>query len=354
MTRANNFDFLRALAALSVLYGHMFVLMGQPVPMLLGTSLHGLGIDIFFCVSGYLITLSWQADPVPARFIRRRALRILPGLAGVLVFSVFVLGPLVTTLPLGAYFSAGQTWRYLGNIVLFPRIHHDLPGVFAQNPFPGAVNGSLWSLPVEVLMYVLSTLIGLIVLAAVRFALPKPLSGPLPWHLLAGAVLWGFLVAVEASGQQGFFVGGSDLTNLAGLGLYYIGGAVLALCPRRLALRADIALLIVAALVVMPASALPFGLRALMFAYAVLSFAAGSSFAGFARPGDFSYGLYLYAFPVQQVVAAHLHGIIGVHLAALISAAGALVLAALSWHFIEAPALRLKPRRPGGKKRAGA
>lgn len=349
MTRANNFDFLRAIAALSVLYGHMFVLMGEPVPMLLGTSLHGLGIDIFFCISGYLVTLSWQADPAPARFIRRRALRILPGLAGVLAFSVFVLGPLVTTLPLTAYFGAPATWRYLGNIVLFPRISHNLPGVFADTPFPNAVNGSLWSLPVEVLMYVMSVTIGLTALGLLRLKLPRRLAGPLLWHLAAGAGLWAFLMAVEASGRPGFFVGSTDLTNIAGLGLYYISGAVLALSPRRLALRTDIGLLVVAVLVVMPASAVPFAPRAFLFAYAVLAFCNGASFAGFARPGDFSYGLYLYAFPVQQVVASNFHGLIGVHLAALLSAAGALALAVLSWHFIEAPALRLKPRRPPKK-----
>ncbi len=354
MTRANNFDFLRVLAALSVLYGHMFVLMGEPVPFLLGTSLHGLGIDIFFCVSGYLITLSWQADPSPARFARRRALRILPGLAGVLLFSVFVLGPLVTTLPLRTYFTSGETWRYLGNIVLFPRIHHTLPGVFADNPFPGAVNGSLWSLPVEVLMYVMSAGIGLAVLAAARLGLTRVLARPLPWHLLGGAVLWGFLIAVEASGRTSLFVAGSDLTVIAGLGLYYLSGAVLALAPTRLPLRTDIAVLIVGALVVMPATALPFGPRAFLFAYAVLAFAQGTSFAGFARRGDFSYGLYLYAFPMQQVVAAHFHGVLGVHVAALLSLAGALALAVLSWHLIEAPALRLKPRRPAGRRRAEA
>src|SRR5690606_11509196 len=96
----------------------------------------------------------WWSDPHLGRFLMRRGLRLFPALIVLLALTVLVLGAMLTTLPLKEYATNGSTVRYfLYNAVLYPV--YGLPGVFPDNPYPNAVNGSLWSLPVEVSMYLL-------------------------------------------------------------------------------------------------------------------------------------------------------------------------------------------------------
>lgn len=93
-----------------------------------------------------------MSDPSPLRYAVRRFMRIWPPLAAFVLVALLVVGPLATTLPVGDYFSNPDTWTYLDNLRL--DIRYGLPGVFLENPYPGAVNGSLWTLPVEALMYI--------------------------------------------------------------------------------------------------------------------------------------------------------------------------------------------------------
>ncbi len=149
---ANHFNFIRLFAAFLVFYGHSFVLSGQQA--LLHTALtHELGLFIFFSISGYLISMSLDLDPSFKRYFIKRALRIFPVLFVVVVLSIFVLGPIFTTLSLKEYFSSSVLSRYFENTFL--HISFYLPGVFEHNPVPNAVNDSLWSLPVEFFMYIL-------------------------------------------------------------------------------------------------------------------------------------------------------------------------------------------------------
>ena len=131
--------------AFLVIYGHCYVLKGMPERHFLSwLPLGPLGVYIFFTISGYLVVDSWRRDPSLWRFAARRSLRIFPGLAVCVLLSAFVLGPILTPLPLRTYFTHSQVTDYLANIVL--DIHYSLPLVFATNPYPHVVNGSLWSL----------------------------------------------------------------------------------------------------------------------------------------------------------------------------------------------------------------
>ena len=144
----NNLTALRWLAASLVLYGHAFVFLGLPEPLFLQWVPMGpLGVYIFFAISGYLVAQSWQRDPSVLRFLAKRALRIFPGLLACTLISVVVLGPWLTTLDMATYWRNEHTRGYFANVWLYMTYH--LPGVFAQNKLPHAVNGSLWSLPVE-------------------------------------------------------------------------------------------------------------------------------------------------------------------------------------------------------------
>src|SRR5581483_536908 len=152
----NIFDFVRLIGAALVIYGHAFVLTGSAPPAFLGNGVHTIGVKIFFVVSGYLVAQSWLRDRNLVRFVCRRVLRIFPALAAVVLLTVAVLGPVMTSLPLAAYFSAPAVPLYLRNILLY--INYGLPGVFLHNTYPSAVNGSLWSLPAEVSLYLLTPL----------------------------------------------------------------------------------------------------------------------------------------------------------------------------------------------------
>ena len=152
MRRDNHLDLLRLIAASLVFYSHSFALLGRPSPRFLAwIDLGALGVYIFFIVSGYLIAASWEQDPSLPRFFARRALRIFPGLWVCVLLTLFLLGPLLTTRGLPAYFTDWRTWRYLGNLGLYTSYY--LPGVFETVRYPNAVNGSIWTLPIEFLMY---------------------------------------------------------------------------------------------------------------------------------------------------------------------------------------------------------
>ena len=147
---ANHFNFIRLFAAFLVFYGHAYVLSGREINI--GLS-HELGLFIFFSISGYLISMSWDLDPSLKRYFIKRALRIFPALFVVVIWSVFILGPLMTTLPVKEYLNSPFIMLYLRDVFLY--ISFYLPGVFEHNHVPNAVNGSLWSLPVEFFMYIL-------------------------------------------------------------------------------------------------------------------------------------------------------------------------------------------------------
>ena len=148
----NSLDLLRLVAATLVLYSHQHVLTGLAEPSFFGwNTFGGAGVTIFFFLSGLLVWSSWERDPDARRFFMRRSLRIFPALWVVVLASVFLLGPALSSLSVPEYFSASATWRYLSTAILV--VHNFLPGVFIDNPYPLAVNGSLWTLPVEFLCY---------------------------------------------------------------------------------------------------------------------------------------------------------------------------------------------------------
>jgi peptidoglycan/LPS O-acetylase OafA/YrhL len=89
-----------------------------------------------------------------------RLFRIWPALIVCVLITVFLLGPAVSALSFRAYFANRETWSYLVRDILLNNIRYTLPGVFQGNHFPGAVNGSLWTLPLEVKCYAMIFLLG--------------------------------------------------------------------------------------------------------------------------------------------------------------------------------------------------
>jgi peptidoglycan/LPS O-acetylase OafA/YrhL len=331
----NNLDALRLAAAWLVLYGHAFIFLGLPEPLFLSwLPLGPLGVLIFFTISGYLVSQSWARDPSLPRFLARRALRIFPALVVCTLLSVLVLGPLLTTLPLADYFASPHTVGYLRNIALY--IGYYLPGVFEHNRVANAVNGSLWSLPVEFAMYLVIAAVG--VLRGNR------------WVVLALTVLWGLLSVFWAQATPSMFVVYAfDVRQLFLCGTYFMVGAVfqrfdlvrhLSASTMMLAALALLCLerwvvsLPIASWVLLPVVVLAFG------------FSRSALLERLTRRGDYSYGIYIYAFPVQQSVV-FLWPTVGVGTYLIVCTLLTLVLAIGSWHLIEQRALLLKPRGRG-------
>jgi peptidoglycan/LPS O-acetylase OafA/YrhL len=159
--RDNNFNLIRIIAASGVLVTHSFALvtgdkMSEPLRAQLGIPLGSLAVDTFFITSGFLVTASLLKRQSLLEFAWARCLRIFPALLAMLCLTVLGVGLFFSTLSSSQYLLDPQTYRYLARAsVLVFGIVDGLPGVFESNPLRGAVNGSLWTMPYEVWMYML-------------------------------------------------------------------------------------------------------------------------------------------------------------------------------------------------------
>ena len=331
----NNFDALRLLAAFIVIYGHGRDLIDGTEPGLWNGPIAKLGLDIFFSVSGYLVTRSWDRNPDAAGFALRRGLRLMPGLAVCVLLIACVLGPVVTRLPLGQYLLHARSWSYLANIALYLQLF--LPGVFETLPRGSAVNGSLWSLFPEVLCYCTVPFV-----ATLR---PRPrrlvlLAG----GCAAGAMALYLIQAPDAPAVEFYSLYVSY--GLQEVPFFFVG-ALLSLIDRG---RPGFYRLLPAALLfaagcwlalVVTWRSVP--LEWFVLPYLVIGIGIRSTpvLSRADTAGDLSYGLYLYAFPVQQLVLYYLP-----HLAHPLAACVLLTLplAWLSWHLVEQPALLARAR----------
>lgn len=336
--RPSGFDYLRILLACSVLWMHTVrtsyglhvdaSLWSTPLRPFLKIIL-----PMFFALSGFLVAGSLERCRTLTTFLGLRLIRIYPALMVEVLLSALLLGPIYTAIPLSHYFSDRQFWIYLLNCT--GDIHFNLPGVFLTNPDPGIVNAQLWTVPFELGCYVLIS--GLFLLGVLRRRAIAPISaviimivdciyryhkyGPL-WHhypnvvpgiMLISSFMFGvsiylyrdvlrwdmrmFFVCAVGSLSLFEFTGIGDLVTAAPIAYMtvYLGLT----SPRRLAVI---------------------------------------------QGADYSYGIFLYGYPIQQAFAAlgpwthewMLNGI-----ACTVFAAG---FAALSWRFVEKPTLRLKTR----------
>ncbi|HJS87635.1 MAG TPA: acyltransferase [Acetobacteraceae bacterium] len=342
--RRNGFDALRILAAMMVVYGHAFPLTGHIPPALFGNAVGTVGVKIFFVISGFLVTRSWLGDARLAAFAMRRALRILPALACVVTVTVLLVGPIFTTLPLPEYFASPATHAYFWNVGLYP--DYFLPGVFAGNRYPIAVNGSLWSLPAEVLMYILTPLV------ISRSAETARVSLLVFAACCAIADVYFARIAPPASPTV---IYGTNLASVLEVAVYFQAGAIWAVFGLERYARPGFAVLLMAVAFLTvrvvgggtASAAVQEMLLILVLPFASVSLGCvhlGGAPGRLLARADISYGLYLYGFPAQQAVAATLGRSFGPIGNFVLVLPLVVACACLSWIFVERPALRLKPR----------
>lgn len=324
--RVNSFDALRLLAAWLVILGHGFILAGHPelVPRFGGLDTPVLGVAIFFTISGFLIWKSWFAASSWQDFVTARTLRIFPALIVVVVVTTLLLGPLVTTLSTPEYFQSGETYRYLVNAVIVDP-QYTLPGVFQAQPFTTAVNGSLWTLRVELFCYVLVPLFG--------FA-PKRVRSIILAIAGVGLLVYGLSAPVILFDSN---------TTAAGLYIgFFMLGALVAEAKWATQKSLVVPLALVAAWIAFTALQLPLAnvVGLACFAIALIKVASLNIpvVRRAARYGDLSYGTYLVAFPIQQVLLLCFPGLnvwAGIGVVIVLSGIFAWIL----WNTVEARAL---------------
>ncbi len=339
--RRNNFDAIRLAAALAVLWDHQHALMGLPGPKALHNSYGGLAVAVFFAISGYLVAKSWLNDPHLLRFAWRRALRIWPGLIVTVLLSVFVLGPIATQLPAADYLRHPQTWAYLKTLYL--DVQFDLPGVFADN-LSHSVNGSLWTIPIEVKCY--------IALAALGMFGPwkYPVSSLI---FLAGLIAYSTIRHMTSANADQARSYSLQYAVVFAIGMVFAHAERFWIQQPWRAVLASVLVVTALAWTTLPVWLGQAPIWALGCAAIVIGASSWPVLRDVGRFGDCSYGAYIYAFPVQQCVLWLLGpGFSHFWLATGLSLVLTLLLAWASWHLIEQPALRLKPRNPSSTRPA--
>jgi peptidoglycan/LPS O-acetylase OafA/YrhL len=349
----NNFDVLRLAAATLVLISHSFVVVGVGEPYVGHFPLGTLGVEIFFAISGFLVAKSWFAQPRLRAFAVKRGLRILPALAVLTVGLALVLGPAVTHGSIGSYFHSSATYGYpvdnvaataSGGTVRSVSLH--LPGVFASNP-DTSVDKSLWTLPIEVRAYIALAIVGAIGL----------LTGGLPLLAIgffALSVAPDSIITTPVIGSGLNFLRGSGGEAAHLLAIFFFAG-LLYRHRARISLRTDLAVVALAALVASIGTPLerPVLVVAIPYLSLFLAYRSWGGFRTVARYGDVSYGLYLLAFPVQQLIVREWGGssLPAPMVVAAIAFPVTYALAFASWHGVEKRALRLKGALAGPRAR---
>jgi peptidoglycan/LPS O-acetylase OafA/YrhL len=332
---ANNFDFLRLVAALTVVFSHSFLVAqghqkNEPLVLLTHNQapLGLAAVFVFFVISGYLVTESYCRAPRPGSFVLRRAARIYPGLVVNGLVCALVLGPIVTSLSLPAYFADPQFRDFLVEYATLWPGPLALPGVlFADTTVGLLINGAFWTLCFEVMMYATVLILGV--------ARQLRLSTSVFLLVLGIAAIW--WDAQHSLKWLGYLRGWLWMLSFfaAGMVMYFLRG--------RIVFRWYYAVLALAALELTA----EFGRQFITF-FAVpggyLTIYAATRYwprLDYARHvGDLSYGIYIYGWPCEEFVMWLSGGRAAWWQVFLGSLLLVVPLSWLSWHCIEKWALR--------------
>ncbi|PWJ12929.1 acyltransferase family protein [Jannaschia seohaensis] len=353
--KTSGFDYLRIVLAVAVLVWHSYGLTyGREA---IDAAMAGLAVSIpvalilpmFFALSGFLVTSSlYRANSIKV-YLVFRGLRLFPALTVEVLLAVFLLGPIFTSLALGEYFSHRDFFLYFLNIVGL--IRYELPGLFEDNVYPRVVNGSLWTVPYELECYIYLVVLSLMGVFRSRYAVLAAFVAVTLLVVLMGFTSGrGVVIAlkdlligspeVEPNLQQAT---GARVEIPRILVLCFLAGALLYAWRDRVPFHPGLAAAALVASAALLASPQLYFYAPLPVAYLTVWLGLNDlPRATLLRKGDYSYGIYLYAFPLQQVVSASgwAEGAFLLH--AALSLAMVSIFAAFSWHVVEKPCLRLK------------
>ncbi|OAE02751.1 acyltransferase [Arthrobacter sp. OY3WO11] len=328
--RDNALNLIRLVLAILVIVSHAFPIAGYgPDPALGGLGLGSFAVGGFFAISGYLITQSRFRSDLKSYSIRR-ALRILPGYWVCLLYTAVVTAGLAGLVRGG--WSPVEAAKFIAlNAVMVRAGGSDIGTTLAGLPYPSAWNGSLWTLRFELLCYVM---VGVALIAGFvrrrRAVFPAAFVGSTAAS-----------VAVHAAGIDGI---SADLSLLVP---FFLAGATIHAYADEIPCNKALAWLSFSALAVVLVCGQGKTMSALPVAYLLLwlGIVIPRRLASLCARNDFSYGTYLYAFPMQQwlVIGGYAH--VGPAAYIVLSVLATAPFAILSWFWVEQPATRLFNRR---------
>ncbi|WP_318388936.1 acyltransferase [Enterobacter sp.] len=320
MHRNNCFDIIRLVAALMVLYSHHFALSGFNEPVIAGfESPGGIAVILFFAISGFLISQSGLRSGDFASFMAKRCRRIFPALIPCSIFVFVIIGSAFHSNDLTSYLSGDVFYKILQTVTLQNANSRDLTDGFI---YPSGMLGSLWSLPVEFACYLV---IGLVVSVT---------NSP----RLYPAIFASFLVAacyVIKTGYSDFFFN-VPVDLFVTRGMCFFLGASMSMSIKHWN-KTSIKIFSVVMVSIYLATATS-GVDHKISGYILFTIIAifiGVTFNDALIKGrfDYSYGIYIYAFPVQQLCINTLN--VGFYTSMILSTVITITLASLSWHFVE-------------------
>ncbi len=351
--RSNSLGFLRYLLAALVVFDHAFPIGGfhhGRDPMLDWSrgqeTFGGFAVAGFFVISGYLIARSFASSPSVPNFLWRRCLRLMPAFWVCLVVTAFVFAPIAWHHEIGPFHSfwsghRDSPIRYLHRNALLTIHQWNIDGLLAGTPysktgFANAFNGSLWTLIYEFKCY-----LGVAVLG--WFGLVKRgRSVFLGLAVFLWVVQLGDLMVPGSAKRASSLFADPQLIRLP---LLFLIGTLLYLYRDRIIISNRFAVLAALTIIVSFRTGTYSGLGVIGLAYLCFWLAIRLPLQRFDAKGDFSYGLYVYAFPVEQMLALYRFYRFGLVAFVAASLVITTALAVLSWKLIEAPCLRLKSLR---------
>lgn len=335
--RPTGFDYLRISLALAIVCVHSIITSygataGAEVWQWPFRPLVGLLLPMFFALSGFLVAGSLFRTTSLVQFLGLRVIRIYPALGVEVLVSALLIGPLLTTVPLKEYFSSSVFYLYLLNVT--GEIHYELPGLFGDNPYPNIVNMQLWTVPYELGCYIALFLLGVIGIRKYRWMAPAATGLlMLAYFVVRVAVKKHWAAIAIAGGLPGELL---IACFLSGVTLYLYKDIVpwsRPLCAISGVLSASLFGII------------PFGdfIAAPVAAYfTVCVGVTNPRKLGVLQGADFSYGVFLYGFVIQQALASAFPWAREWWINILLCVPAVIGVAALSWRLVERPALNLR------------
>jgi peptidoglycan/LPS O-acetylase OafA/YrhL len=300
----NNFDFIRLSMASLVVWSHSFALYfgsedQEPLSLILNGVYNSgnIGVMVFFIVSGFLVMQSFIATKSVKRYMEKRVRRIYPGYLVATSICAFVVIPLYSTI---RDLSALEVAKTVGANLLL-RTHFPPSNAFTTNPFGGEVNGSLWSIPFEFWCYIGVALLGVMLLLNRRRFLIA-----LTAAVILGRVVLDLWDKKPVGGLIGLVIGWPYVwfVILPSFLLGMLANSYQKVLPRSRALLLILAATVVGASRLSPHLTHIVAAPALAYATFYVAYSRSISVHRAAAWGDFSYGTYLYAFPIQQMLFA--------------------------------------------------
>ncbi len=339
----NCFNFIRHLAALMVIYSHHYALSGRPEPTFFGLfSLGTLSVVIFFSISGYLITQSFESSQSTIEYAKKRFFRIFPGLAVCLIFTLYICGGIFGKMGFAEWIISPEPIKTFIRVMLFTGFGvvgvtpHGMNYFTSTYHLKNTMNGSLWTLFFEIFEYVL-------IASALSLFRNKNMAVLLPFFFAMFLLI--FCLKVNITNLL--------ITSVGLLTLPFCGGALLFVNKDKWIGKKTIRWMMFF---------IPWGLFYLSslnqinnhifspIAICLLTIVIGETLKDrlIKERFDFSYGIYIYAFPVQQIIINEMN--IGFFASMLLTVLVAVILGAISWFVIEKPIIDWSRRAKSGFK----